>query len=131
MRRRITSNRVEGAMTADVAAANQAETREMDRKFTDGRLEGEISRKEGTAMSTITELAQKHNETLIRNGIVLGAIDSGHSTKAAHPALTHNHCGWPGIMPTSSSSGVGDIEYWTTPGAFRSGPLERTPNRQP
>jgi hypothetical protein len=49
------------------------------------------------------------------------------SAGVARGAFSHNHVGWPGIMPTSSSCGVGDIEYWTTPGAFRYGPIERTP----
>jgi hypothetical protein len=82
-------------------------------------------------MSTITRRATDNdNPTIIGNRSaagVRGSIDLGHSANVVRRALSHNLCGWPAILPTRPP-GVGDILYWTTPGAFQHGPTERTPD---
>jgi hypothetical protein len=80
--------------------------------------EREISRKDVSPMNTITQPPAQNDD-----------VNDGRPAVAsvARGALRHNHVGWPGIQPTSSSCGAGDILYWTTPGAFRYGPIERTP----
>jgi hypothetical protein len=60
-------------------------------------------------MSTITRRSTENGNAIVRK------------------ALSHNLCGWPAILPTRPP-GVGDILYWTTPGAFQHGPAERTPD---
>jgi hypothetical protein len=86
-------------------------------------------------MSTITQSsAENDNATVVRDciaAVLRGAIDHTLGGNVANSALTHNHCGWPGIGPTNPS-GVGDILYWTTPGAFHYGdPIDCTSNPQP
>jgi hypothetical protein len=98
-------------------------SRRMDRKLTLSRPDEEIiSREEVSPLSTLE----------LERWLLDGALAVEHDDGADHArgTLTHNHCGWPGIRPTSPG-GVGDILYWTTPGAFRYGPLQRTPSPQP
>ena len=79
-------------------------------------------------MSTITQSsARNRSEKIIRKtSVVRGSIDPNHRADIVRSALSHHHCGWPGIGPTNPGLGVGDILYWTTPGAFHYGPIQRT-----
>jgi hypothetical protein len=88
-------------------------------------------RKEVRPLNTLTRSsAQNRNGDDGRAAVAddrRGSTNPSLSANLARTPLSHSHCGWPGILPTSSSSGVGDILFWTTPGAFRYGPIERTP----
>jgi hypothetical protein len=86
-------------------------------------------------MSTITQSSTRNRNATItpsrKGAIVCASIDDSHSINLVRRPLSHNHCGWPGIGPTSPGLGVGDILYWTTPGAFHYGPIERNLHPQP
>jgi hypothetical protein len=100
---------------------NKRRAVEVDRNLTLSRPEEEIT--EDASPFSAVEL----EHWLLEGGLAVGHDDSANDSRRAR---THNHCGWPGIQPTSSSADVGDILYWTTPGAFRYGPIERTPRPQ-